>query len=380
MPSAPKFAPKLKKFLNWSEKATPEISLNTELYEQLRPFRVPLICVVMAMMFGTLGYVFIDDMSLSDAVYQTGITFTTVGFGEIAPISEMGRLFTVSLIIVGFGVFSFSIGILVQVLNKGDLVRILKERSMLYRIARLKNHFVICYHNEFTIQLAKQFRENHVPFVVIDPSDSFAKIAQQFKYPYYLQEEPHTEVALLKSHFSSAKGLITLSENIADNIAQIASARLYEKELGLKRPYFIMANADNDIDTEKLKKLGADAVVSPTKLVAQRLSAMSIRPDMENMIETFLHQKKSAIDMEEVLVPDHSWMRFKKIKEAHLRDITNVSIIGIRDAKGKFSPMPRGDTLIGTGSKLLVVGTAESIQATKRIIRKKEKPEELKYV
>ena len=380
MPSAPKFAPKLKKFLNWSEKATPEISLNTELYEQLRPFRVPLICIVMAMMFGTLGYVFIDDMSLSDAVYQTGITFTTVGFGEIAPISELGRLFTVSLIIVGFGVFSFSIGVLVQVLNKGDLVRILKERSMLYRIARLKNHFVICYHNEFTIQLAKQFRENHVPFVVIDPSDSFAKIAQQFKYPYYLQEEPHTEVALLKSHFSSAKGLITLSENIADNIAQIASARLYEKELGLKRPYFIMANADNDIDTEKLKKLGADAVVSPTKLVAQRLSAMSIRPDMENMIETFLHQKKSAIDMEEVLVPDHSWMRFKKIKEAHLRDITNVSIIGIRDAKGKFSPMPRGDTLIGTGSKLLVVGTAESIQATKRIIRKKEKPEELKYV
>ncbi len=380
MPSAPKFAPKLKKFLNWSEKATPEISLNTELYEQLRPFHVPLICVVMAMMFGTLGYVFIDDMSLSDAVYQTGITFTTVGFGEIAPISELGRLFTVSLIIVGFGVFSFSIGVLVQVLNKGDLVRILKERSMLYRIARLKNHFVICYHNEFTIQLAKQFRENHVPFVVIDPSDSFAKIAQQFKYPYYLQEEPHTEVALLKSHFSSAKGLITLSENIADNIAQIASARLYEKELGLKRPYFIMANADNDIDTEKLKKLGADAVVSPTKLVAQRLSAMSIRPDMENMIETFLHQKKSAIDMEEVLVPDHSWMRFKKIKEAHLRDITNVSIIGIRDAKGKFSPMPRGDTLIGTGSKLLVVGTAESIQATKRIIRKKEKPEELKYV
>jgi len=118
----------------------------------------------------------------------------------------------------------------------------------------------------------------------------------------------------------------------------------------------------------------------PTKLVAQRLSAMSIRPDMENMIETFLHQKKSAISMEEVLVPDHSWMRFKKIKEAHLRDITNVSIIGIRDAKGKFSPMPRGDTLIGTGSKLLVVGTAESIQATRRIIRKKEKPEELKYV
>jgi voltage-gated potassium channel len=378
--AAPSFGQKLKKFLHWSEKTTPEVNLNTELYQQLRPFRVPLISVVLAMMFGTLGYIFIDGMSLSDAIYQTGVTFTTVGFGEIAPISELGRLFTVTLIIVGFGVFSFSIGVLTQVINKGDLIRIIKERSMLYRIARLKNHFVICYHNEFTVQLAKQFRENHIPFVVIDPDENLAQIAQDNKYPYYIQAEPHTQIALLKSHFSSARGMITLSENIADNIAQIASARLYEKELGRRRPYFIMANADNEVDTEKLKKLGADAVVSPTKLVAQRLSAMSLRPDMENMIETFLYKKTGAIDMEEITVPDHSWMRFKKIKEAHLRDITNVSIVGIRDSKGKFIPMPKGHTLIGTGSKLLVIGTGEGIHATKRIVRKKEKPEELKYV
>ncbi len=378
--AAPSFGQKLKKFLHWSEKTTPEVNLNTELYQQLRPFRVPLISIVLAMMFGTLGYIFIDGMSLSDAIYQTGITFTTVGFGEIAPISELGRLFTVTLIIVGFGVFSFSIGVLVQVINKGDLIRIIKERSMLYRIARLKNHFVICYHNEFTVQLAKQFRENHIPFVVIDPDENLAQIAQDNKYPYYIQAEPHTQIALLKSHFSSARGMITLSENIADNIAQIASARLYEKELGRRRQYFIMANADNEVDTEKLKKLGADAVVSPTKLVAQRLSAMSLRPDMENMIETFLYKKTGAIDMEEITVPDHSWMRFKKIKEAHLRDITNVSIVGIRDSKGKFIPMPKGHTLIGTGSKLLVIGTGEGIHATKRIVRKKEKPEELKYV
>ncbi|NLC27849.1 MAG: TrkA family potassium uptake protein, partial [Campylobacteraceae bacterium] len=236
------------------------------------------------------------------------------------------------------------------------------------------------YHNEFTIQLAKQFRETHIPFVVIDPKPSLPEIALKYRYPYFIQAEPHTQEALLKSHFSSAKGMITLSINIADNIAQIASARLYEKEIGLKKPYYIMANADNEVDIDKLKKLGADSVVSPTKLVAQRLSAMTLRPDMENMMETFLHRKMGAIDIEEVSVPDHSWMRFKKIREAHLRDMTNVSIVGIKDAKGKFIPMPKGDTLIGTGSKLLVIGTSEGINATKRIVRKKDKPEELKYV
>lgn len=373
------FSQKVKKLLNWSSRATPHINLNTELYQQLKPLRLPLILVVTMIMVGTLGYVIIDNFSLLDALYQAGITFTTVGFGEIAPISPAGRLFTITLIILGFGVFSFSIGILVEVLNKGTLVKILKERQMLYKIARLKNHFVICHHNDITIELSKQFRENHVPFVVVSPNKNLEELAQIHKYPYFIQEDPHTEVALLKSYLSSARGLITLSENTADNIAQIASTRLYENELG-RRPYFIMASANNEKDILKLKKLGADRVISATKLMAERISSMSLRPDMENMLEKLLFRKDAPIDMEEVEVPEHSWLRFKKLKETRLRDIANVSIVGIRDSKGKFIPMPKGDTLIGTGSKLLVIGTGESIRATKILVRKKYKPEELKYV
>ena len=371
---------KVKNLLNWSARSAPHIDLNTELYQQLKPFRLPLILVVFMIMVGTLGYVIIDDFTLLDAVYQAGITFTTVGFGEISPISPAGRIFTITLIILGFGLFSFSVGILVDVLNKGELLNIIKERQMLYRIARLKNHFVICHHSEITIELSKQFRENHIPFVVIDPRADLAQVAAQHKYPYFIQEDPHTEDALLKSYLSSAKGLITLSENTADNIAQIASTRLYEKEIGLKRPYYIITSATSDNDMIKLKKLGADRVISPTKLMAERLRAMSLRPDMENMLEKLLYRKDAPIDMEEIKIPDHSWMRFKKLKEARLRDITNVSIVGIRDANDIFIPMPKGDVLVGTGSKLLVIGTGESIRATKRIIRKKQKPEELKYV
>ena len=251
---------------------------------------------------------------------------------------------------------------------------------MIYKIARLKNHFVICHHNLYTIELSRQFRENHIPFVVIDNREDLAQIAETYKYPYYIIDEPHTQSAILKSHLSSAKGLITLSSNIADNIALIATVRLYEKELGRIKPYFIMTNSDNDSDTQKLIKLGADSVVSPSKLVAQRISAMSVRPDMENILEQFLYKKDSPIDIEEIKVPEASWIRFKRIKETHLRKLTNADIVGITDQNGKFSPMPNGDTLIGTGSKLLVIGTAESIRATKRLIFSKYKPEELKYV
>ncbi|MBE2983928.1 potassium channel protein [Campylobacter sp. RM9344] len=374
------FITRLKKFLNWSSSTKPEINLNTELYEQLKPFRLPLICVVLMMTVGSLGYVFIDNFSLIDGIYQAGMTFTTVGFTEVAPISTKGRLFTITFILLGFVVFTFSIGILVEVLKKGLLIGILKERNMLYKIARLKNHFIICYHNIYTIELSAQFRENHIPFVVVDNRDDLAELAEEHKYPYFIKAQPHTQTAFLKTHLSSAKGLITLSPNIADNIALIASVRLYEKEIGRKRPFFVMTNSDNEDDTERLKKLGANSVVSPSRLVAQRLSAMSVRPDMENMLEQFLYKKDSPIDIEEILVPDYSWVRFKRLKETHLRNITNADVVGIRDMNNKFIPMPNGDTLIGTGTKLLVIGTVDGIRLTKRVIKSKHKPEEFKYV
>ncbi len=367
---------KIKKFLHWREPKKPQIDLNTELYLQLAPFRLPLILTVLIMMAGTLGYIIIDDFSLMDAIYQTGITFTTVGFGEISPISDAGRLFTIMLIILGFGIFSFSVGILVDVLNKGELLKILKERSMLYDIARLKNHYVICNHNEFTIQLTKQFRENHIPFVVVDPSENLEEIAKNYNYPYFVQEEPHTEIALAKAHLSSAKGIITLSQNIADNIAVIASARLHEKEIKRRRPYFILTNAKTISDIEKLKKLGADSVVSPTKLMAQRMSAISQRPEMENILEQFLYKKDTPLDIEEIKIPSHSWMLYKKLKDVNFPSFVKVNIVGIRDDKNNFIPMPSEETIITLGSKLMLIGSGESIRVAKKIARKKERPKE----
>ena len=332
------------------------------------------------MLIGTIGYMVIDGFPLMDAIYQTGITFTTVGFGEIHPISDMGRIFTISLIIFGFVVFSIAVGIIAEVVKKGEFQKTVKERKMLYEIARLKQHFVVCYHNEFTIQVTKQLRANHIPFVVVDPRENMEEIAKKYHYPYFVTASPHTEEGILKSHLSSAKGVITLADNVADNIATIASARLYESEIGRTRKFLIIANAKSNEDDQKLLKLGADKVVTATKLMAQRINAMAARPDMENLLQEFLYKTDTPLDMEEAKVFKTSWLTLQKIKSARLRDIANVTIIGIRQKDGKFIPMPKGDTIIMPESKLLLIGTGEGIAKAKKIMRKKEKPEELKYV
>ena len=371
---------KIKKFLGWRSTPKPHNTLNDEYYGHLALFRLPLVLTVLTMLIGTMGYMLIDNFPLMDAIYQTGITFTTVGFGEIKPISDMGRIFTITLIIFGFIVFSIAIGIIAEVVKKGEFQKTAKERKMLYEIARLKQHFVVCYHNEFTIQVTKQLRANHIPFVVVDPREDLEEIAKKYHYPYFVTSEPHTEEGILKSHLSSAKGVITLADNVADNIATIASARLYEKEIARSRKFLIITNAKSNEDDQKLLKLGADKVVTPTKLMAERINAMAARPDMENLLQEFLYKKDTPLDMEEAKVSKTSWLTLKKIKMARFRDIANVTIIGIRQKDDKFIPMPKGDTIIMPESKLLLIGTEEGIRKAKKIIRKKEKPNELKYV
>lgn len=371
---------RIRNFLHWESAPKPQAKLLPEVYPHLRKFRLPLILTIITMLVGTIGYLLLEKVPLMDAIYQTGITFTTVGFGEVFEVSHAGRLFTITLIIAGFAIFTSAIGIVVGELNRGTIFKILKERKMLYKIARLKKHFVVCYHNDYTLEVTKELRKNHIPFVVVDPREEIHEWAIEHNYQTYLKAEPHAELSMLKAHLASAKGLITLSASIADNIALIASVRLFEQEHFLPRPYYVISAAEAMNDVEKLKKLGADTVVSPTKLTAQRVSAMAARPDMENLLEEFLYKSDNPLDMEEVEVPKYSWAVLKKIKETHIRQITNTSVIGITKKDGKFISMPKGDVLITSECKLLLIGMQSDITTTKELLRKRTKPKELRFV
>ncbi len=370
---------KVKKAIGWEIRtAKPQYDLNPLIYSQLKPLRLPLILIQIVMMIGTLGYVYLEDYSIMHAIFQSAYTLTNTGFGALNESNFRNEtiVFTVCLMLAGFASLIFAVGIVIDVIANGPLRELLKERKMLYKIARLRRHFVICYHNEYTAQLARQFRENHIPFVVVDPSDQIEQIAKENNYPYFVKEEPYKEIAFLKSHLSSAKGAISLSKNISDNITLIASVRLYEKELG-RNPFLIISNAETQNEKIRLKKLGADKVVATPSLMAKRVSAMAIRPDMENVLDEFLYKRDTPIDMEEVFVNEDSWVVNKEIKDLHLRDRLKVSIIGITEEKGKFIQMPKGTMPINANCKLLLVGSQKGIVRAKKIINLTKKPEDV---
>ncbi len=337
--------------------------LEEDAYVHFASLRSPLLLIQFVFMVGTLGYHYIDNFTIINAIYQTGITFTTVGFGEIQPISDIGKLFTIALIILGFACFSFFIAVLVETTNDKVLFKLLREIKMLYKIQRLTNHYVVYYHNEYTENLLEYLKKKQIPFVVVDPDPDFEAIAIKKRYPYYLIAEPHTEETHLKTYLASAKGIITLSKEIANNIAQITSIRLYEKDIS-RNKYFIMSYTSNSNEVDKLIRLGADHVFSPAKLLAEKISSVLMNPT-ETLAHSFLDDlffdSKNAMKVKEYQVTKENWVRLKKIKDVKIRAITNVSVIGIRYVNGKTIHMPNGGYLLEGDSILLLLGTENNI-------------------
>ena len=370
---------KLKKYFKWEYNSNiPQYDLNPIIYSRLKPIRSPLILIQILMMVGTLAYVYLEDYTIMQAIFQTSYTITNTGFGALNESNFKNEtiIFTVFLMLAGFMSLIFAVGVVIDVFTNGNLRELLRERRMLYKIARLRRHFVLFYHNEYTAQVAKQFRENQIPFVVVDSSDDIEAIAKEHGYPYFVKEEPYKEEAFLKSHLSSAKGVITLSKNISDNITLIASVRLYEKELE-RNPYLIISNAETHNEKVRLKKLGANKVVATPSLMAKRVSAMAISPDMENILDEFLYKKDSPITMEDLLIKENSWIVGKALRELNLRDTLRISIIGITESNGVFVQLPNGDKVINKNSKLLIVGSQKGLFRAKRVFNLTNQPKEL---
>jgi voltage-gated potassium channel len=158
----------------------------------------------------------------------------------------------------------------------------------------------------------------------------------------------------------------------------ISSVRLFEQELG-RIPYYIMSIGEKDRDVEKLKKLGANEVLNPSKLMAQRATAIAKDSKIKNLLEEFLYSDTN-VNLEQLRIPKQSWLIFRKLKETHLRDLTNVSVVGIKDKNSKFMPMPKGDIILNVDDILYLMGTKEGLKRARILLRSSKKPKEAQYV
>jgi voltage-gated potassium channel len=303
---------------------------------------------------GIIGYMVIEGWSFLDALYMTITTITTVGYDEVHPLSDTGRIFSIFLIMGGVGGALYTLTTVVGYFVEGQFGSTLGRRQMKNRIARLKDHFIICGYGRVGQEVARAFTGDGMPFVVIDSSQERIAQAEKDGYPYLLANATEDEV-LKEAGIEKARGLVSAVGGDVDNTYITLSAR------GLRPDLFIAVRASDREAEVKLTRAGANRIVSPYSIGARRLAMLALRPAVVDFIDTVSYGSGRELKLENIAVSDNSPLAGTTVEATRQR--TMVNILAISDKKGKLLANPAGRDTIEAGGRLIVIGTREQLCA-----------------
>ncbi len=304
---------------------------------------------------GTAGYMILEKWNFLDSLYMTVITLTTVGFSEVNPVSDQGRILTMTILISGLGVVGYLVGTLTQIVVEGQLLRIMGRKKLERQIEKLKNHIIICgYGRVGRIICEEIYRSKPTPLVVID-NDSTVTAKIEEDGHLYLLGDATEEQCLLKAGIRSAKGLATALDSEADNVYITLTAK------GLKPNLFIIARAGRIGSEKKLVQAGANHVVSPHQIGGYRMAQALLRPNVTEFIDFATHDPGTGMGMEEIPVRPQSKLADVALVDSGIRKELDLIIVAIKKADGTMLFNPASHTTIQIGDTLIALGQRSSL-------------------
>jgi voltage-gated potassium channel len=301
---------------------------------------------------GTIGYMLIEGWSPADAVYMTMITISTVGFTEVHTLSEAGRIFTIALIIGGVSGALFVFSALVEYVIEGRFGAARRKRHMKAKIAHLKDHIILCGYGRVGEDIARTFSDEGVPFVIIDSRPENIALAEEAGYLCLLGDAT-SDKTLIEAGIEQARALVAAIGLDADNTYIVLSAR------GLRPDLFIEARASDKEAEAKLKRAGANRIVSPNSIGARRMALLALRPTVADFIDTVTFRRGRELQMENIIVPESSSLTGQTV--AAIRQHSQANILAINRKSGRLLANPAGEEVIEPGDRLIIMGTPEQL-------------------
>ncbi len=322
--------------------------------EKSRIIQMPLI-ITAILLFGTIGYHVVEpSYSFFDSLYMTVITVTTIGYGEIKHLSTAGRAFNLVLIAVGWtGIFLVA-RMAGQMIVEGQVLKFFGRHRMDKKIASMKKHYIVCGYGRVGRIVCEEFQHHKTPFVVIERNPELVEEIILKKYVYYQGDCTHDQ-SLVAAGIDRAKGLINAVAEEADAVYITLSARQHNPDL------FIVARADSFSVVQKLKRAGADKVISPHVSAGSRMAMGVLRPNVVDFMTIGRLDDEEGIRIEEVVISDGSSLIGKSFKELDVRAKYGLSVIGIKKSDGKMVYNPSAEQVIGGGDTLIMVGGGEQL-------------------
>jgi voltage-gated potassium channel len=308
--------------------------------------------LVSVAVFGTVGYTLIERWSVWHAFYVTVLGITTV---DLPPMSRGGQIFTVFLLVAGVGATLYTFTLLATVVVEGGLPKRLQRRREARMLDTISDHFIICGYGRIGSIVAEQFRRQHIPHVVIERDAERVQLALE-QGALSVEADASREEVLKRVGIDRARGLVAVVGTDAENVYTVLSARVMRPNL------FIISRAETDDATQKLKRAGADRVISPYQIGGMQIAQTALRPAVVDFVELATSADNIELAMEEITIAQKSPFSNLSLVDANLRQRYGVIVIGIQrhDRSMQFNPEP--DTRIEPGDKLVVLGRPDSLK------------------
>ena len=327
---------------------------------------VSIILILAMLVGGTTGFTLIEGWSINDSLYMAIITISTVGFGEVQPLSETGRIVAVLLIVFALITIGYSATAIFVYLIEGHFVEDIRRRQIARKMEKIKNHYILCGAGKFGREVASEFLRSSVNLVVIDKEPELCSLSEQ-KGILFVKGDAQHDQALIEAKINTAKGLISALPKDDANVFVVLTARQLNKSLK------IITQATDFQSIDKMMLAGANKVISPYRSAGRNMANSLLRPSVRDFLDEALDQSKTNLQLEEIHLSENSSLIGKTLNESRLAENTGAIILAIQEIGKKRIDSSQGEKLAHTtliqNHIIIALGTDNQLTALKSSIK-----------
>lgn len=319
-----------------------------------------ILVLILFIVGGTIGFYFIENMNVVDAIWYTIMTLTTVGYQVPPEITEEGKWLTIFLMLFGVGFALYALTTLALEFVDGELRNQINQNKIKRKVNKLHNHIILCGFGRNGRQAARKLVQHKTPYIVIDKRD-LENRKDEFESAIFIKGDATEDETLKRASIETAMGVIAALPTDAENLFIVISAK------GLNKNLKIISRASNSNSISKLKIAGADNVIMPDKIGGEHMASLLITPDLSEFIDNIALEGTENINLLEIATNDLDKIFIgKKLIDLNIRETTGCSCIGYKVSKEEYIINPNDDTLIEENNFIIILGQPEQITNAKK--------------
>ncbi|TKG94774.1 potassium channel protein [Puteibacter caeruleilacunae] len=331
-----------------------------------RTIRMGVFLLTLMLVIGTVGYIVIEDFPLIDAIFMTIITVSTVGFGEVQPLSDAGKLFTSGLIFFSLGTLAYVGSTLASFVLDGEFMHYLKTVRVYKKVDKLEDHIIVCGFGRNGEQVCNELIDHGIEFVIIEKRANVIERIRQRPELLYINGDATHEDVLEQARVHHARALIATTPNDADNVFVVLTARSLNPNLR------IISRASEINSDVKLKRAGATNVIMPERIGGQRMATLVTQPDVVEFVEHLLLAESKDVSLEEIACKNMA-EGFVDRPLGNIKKLNNsgASIIGLKNKEGGYIVNPPKDHVVNRKDQIFLLGSAEQIKVFRELFEER---------